>query len=369
MSLAVAFALYSDELTDPDTLGDPAFVTNLITNYPVVATSVVATAIALIGVPFLTAKFSKAKIREALGFRPAPWQAFVLAPIGILALGPTSDALVRAMKAIAPNASLGALESISQIVEAHPFWMLWPIIALCPGFSEEIFFRGLIQRAAGFGWRAITISAVSFSFFHMDPHHVAGVLPLGFYLAWLGARTGSTWVPILAHVVNNSMALLAGKLAGPGIEDVELPLWVLPIGWTIAAACIYGIWRVTQDQERWLGPAAGPHATQLDVPAVSPDWRIVRVMGAQEDVLGYVREAMLQLPDVVGRFQPGPSYDDFVAHLQALEGPSDPESQQLAKDALAGFVLEDMATGDRLEAVDFRISLTAGEVVFRPKAS
>ena len=64
--------------------------------------------------------------------------------------------------------------------------------------AEEVFFRGLIQRSAGFGKKAIVISALSFSFFHMDPHHIAGVLPLGFYLAWLGARTGSTLVPIVA---------------------------------------------------------------------------------------------------------------------------------------------------------------------------
>ena len=356
VSLAVAFAVFSDRMT-PEHMGDPAFMTDLITSYPVVATSVAATAAFLIGVPMLTAKLTKTSIKEGLGFRKAHWLCFVLAPIGILSLGPTSDLLVTWMKEIAPNASFGALESITKIVEAHSYVALWPIIALMPGFSEEIFFRGLVQRAAGFGWRAIALSAISFSFFHMDPHHVAGVIPLGFYLAWLGARTGTTWVPIMAHVVNNSTALLASKLAGG--EEPDIPLWVLPIGWLICAGCVYGIMRVTRDRKACLGPAAEPDASSLPGPELSPDWRIVRRVGAQEEVLGYVRNATLRLPDVIGEFQPGAAFDDLRAAIEAIEAGEE-------SDALDGFVLEDMNGGGDLEAA-FRISLEKQQVAFRAK--
>lgn len=357
VSLAVAFAVFSDRMT-PEQMSDPAFMTDLITSYPVVATSVAATAAFLIGVPMLTAKFTKTSIKEGLGFRKAHWLCFVLAPIGILSLGPTSDLLVTWMKDIAPNASFGALESITKIVEAHSYVALWPIIALMPGFSEEIFFRGLVQRAAGFGWRAITLSAITFSFFHMDPHHVAGVIPLGFFLAWLGARTGSTWVPIFAHVVNNSMALLASKLASGG-EEPDIPLWVLPIGWAICAGCVYGIMRVTRDRKACLGPAAEPDASRLPGVGVSPDWRIVRRLGAQEEVLGYVRNASLHLPDVIGDFQPGEAFEDFRSAVEAIEAGE-------SSDALDGFVLEDMNGGGDLDAA-FRISLSKQQVAFRAK--
>lgn len=356
VSLGVAWAVFHDRMT-PEQMAEPTFINDLITSYPVVATSVAATAAFLIGVPLLVAKLTKTSIKEGLGFRKAHWLCFVLAPIGILSLGPTSDLLVTWFKEIAPNASLGALESITKIVEAHGYAMLWPVIALMPGFSEEIFFRGLVQRAAGFGWRAIALSAITFSFFHMDPHHVAGVLPLGFYLAWLGARTGTTWVPICAHVVNNSMALLASKLAGG--EEPDIPMWVLPIGWAICAACVYGIMRVTRDREACLGPAAEPDASSLPGPEVSPDWRIVRRVGAQEEVLGYVRNASLRLPDVIGDFQPGTVFDELRAAIEAIEAGEE-------SDALDGFVLEDMSSGSDLEA-EFRISLADGQVAFRAK--
>ena len=354
VSLAVAVVVFSDRMT-PDQMGDPSFINDLIISYPVVATSVAATAAFLIGVPMLTAKLTKTSIKEALGFRKAHWLCFVLAPIGILSLGPTSDLLVTWLKELAPDASFGALESIGKIVEAHSYAMLWPIIALMPGFSEEIFFRGLVQRSAGFGWRAITLSAITFSFFHMDPHHVAGVIPLGFYLAWLGARTGSTWVPIAAHVVNNSTALLASKLAGN--EEPDIPFWVVPIGWAICAGCVYGIWRVTRDRAACLGPAADPAASSLPAPDLSPDWRIIRRTGAQEEVLGYVRNATLRLPDVVGDFQPGEAFEDLRSALEAIEA-GEPN------DALRGFVLQDMSDGSDVDA-PFRITLSDQRVTFR----
>jgi hypothetical protein len=67
-------------------------------------------------------------------------------------------------------------------------------------------FRGLLQNAAASRVTAVVVSAVSFALFHIDPHHVAGVLPLGFFLAWVGLRCG-TWVTIFAHVVNNTVAI------------------------------------------------------------------------------------------------------------------------------------------------------------------
>ncbi len=356
VSIGVAFLVLPASALTPEALQDPAFMERVMSNYPIVASSVVATGFFLVVVPMLTAKLSKVSIKEALGFRGAPPLTFVLAPIGILALGPTSDRLVMWMQEYFPNWTMNALGSIEAFVTAHPAWMLWPIIALAPGISEEVFFRGLVQRAAGFGRFAIILSAVSFSCFHMDPHHVAGVLPLGFYLAWLGARTGTTLVPIVAHVANNSTALLASKLAGPeaNITAAEhLPLWSLPVGWLIAGGCVYGIWRVTKDRKRWLGPAAEEVTPPL---TVSPDWRIVRSVGAVESVLGYIRQAHLRPPGVgVGIFQAGPALDELL--------PSLPPRVAHSHALLEGFELEDLRDGQRYD-FKFHLDFETGQAVF-----
>ncbi len=377
--LVAAIVVFADEPPSPDALRSPEFMKSIMENYPIVAASVVGTAVALVGVPLIVAKLTRTSIREGLGFRGAPLVTFVVAPIGILALGPTSEQLVSLMKWLLPGATLNALESIGALVNAHPAWMLWPVIALSPGVAEEVFFRGLVQRAVGFGWRAIVISGLSFSFFHMDPHHVAGVLPLGFYLAWVGARTGTTLVPIVAHIVNNTAALLAAKIVDvESMADETMPLWVMPIGWVVAGACIFVIWRSTRDRARWEGPAAAADAA-LDPrkKQVSPDWRIVRSLGAHEEVLGYVRGAVAsEGAEMLGRFQPGPAWEELARFVAELEAPVGSEAHRAAHEALAGFTVQDLSSGETLPRAAFRVqgervrfrALPVGEPTHEPAA-
>lgn len=254
---------------------DEQALTDIVTRFPLVAGSVLLTGVALVGTALLAARLSKTSIKEAIGFRSAPPIAFLLAPIGIVALGPTSDLAVTFMAEHFPNWTFGALDQLQKITEGHPYWMLWPFIALCPGFAEEVFFRGMIQRSFGFTKRAIVISAVGFAVFHMDPHHVAGVLPLGFYLAWLGHRTGSLWVPVFAHVGNNSFALLGSQIDAEALDvghgtDTPMPFWWAPIGWAICAVVVAVIWYATRDQLRWRGPAGRPDAGEFILNPTQP---------------------------------------------------------------------------------------------------
>lgn len=209
----------------------------------------------LLALPPLAVLIAKADLREALGLKPTSWKVVGLTVLGILALGPTADLLVRAMQAAFPDWSLGALDNLALISERYPWWALWPFIALLPGLAEELFFRGLVQRPLGFGWSAVLVSGLFFAFFHIDPHHVAGVIPLGIWLAWTAARSGSTVTTMAAHVVNNTAALASMKLASEA-GDAEAPLWVVIVGWFVFAACTYGVHRLTTDREHAEGAAA-----------------------------------------------------------------------------------------------------------------
>ncbi|MEM6955934.1 MAG: CPBP family intramembrane glutamic endopeptidase [Myxococcota bacterium] len=237
---AMAFAI-TDSFT-------PEMMTQAVTDLRTVGPSVSIQNLGFCAVALLACWFGKARPRTALGLKGAHPAVFLLAPVGILALGPTSDALVRLMKYLAPNWTFGALNQIEAITAGHSVWVLLPFLALAPGLGEEFFFRGLVQRSWGDGWRAITISALSFSAFHMDPHHVAGVIPLGFYLAWLGARTGSLWVCVVTHTANNAVATFASKYIEDD-GDEAVPWWAIPIGWAIAALVIWGI-------RHWTAPRA-----------------------------------------------------------------------------------------------------------------
>jgi len=75
---------------------------------------------------------------------------------------------------------------------------------------EEVLFRGLLlqllRRRAG--WRsAIVWSAVLFALYHLNPVVLLPVCLVGMYLALLVWRSGSLYPAIVAHALNNGLAL------------------------------------------------------------------------------------------------------------------------------------------------------------------
>ncbi len=117
--------------------------------------------------------------------------------------------------------------------------LLGPLPAVC----EEILFRGFLQ--AGFVHafespaKGIAVTAVVFAVFHFDPWRFIGVLALGLFLGLLAYRTGSLLPSMLAHALNNVVAIvlanagdpagraLAGSIAGVGAALVLLLLAAL----------------------------------------------------------------------------------------------------------------------------------------------
>lgn len=221
-------------------------VTATLLSPAVVFPSLFITALGFAGGPIVAARLVRVDVAETLGLRRGPpFAVFVLAPLGILALGPASDVLVELARRVAPSATVDSLGQIEELVHAAPTLALLPFLALCPGFGEEILFRGFIQRAIGDGALAISVSAITFALIHFDPHHIVGVVPLGFYLAWVAARTGSTWVTITAHVANNAMAVIVAKQVGSATPAEHATPWQVLLGLGVCAACLAGIARLS----------------------------------------------------------------------------------------------------------------------------
>jgi uncharacterized protein len=86
------------------------------------------------------------------------------------------------------------------------------MIAVLPALGEEFLFRGLIQRLFTELSRnkhvGIWLAAFLFSFIHFQFY---GFLPrflLGLYFGYLLAWSGSIWVPVTGHFINNGIAVL-----------------------------------------------------------------------------------------------------------------------------------------------------------------
>jgi len=103
------------------------------------------------------------------------------------------------------------------------------MIAMLPAIGEELLFRGVIQRIFTNWTRSnnwgIWISAILFSALHMQfygfvPRMLLGVL-FGYLLVW----SGSMWLPVIAHFLNNAIAvigyfLIDKNLIKPELEDI-----------------------------------------------------------------------------------------------------------------------------------------------------
>ena len=214
----------------------------------VIVPALLVSGLSLCAVALLAAAQTGAPTAQVLRLRPAPLSCYAAAAFGTVMLGPSADAMMRAAQRYFPDLSLGVVPMLTELVQEIPLYVALPAFALLPGLSEELMFRGLLMNAAGVGRFGICVSGLAFALFHIDPHHVAGVLPLGFFLAWVGARCG-TWVTIFAHVINNAAAIAAAHSealsVGYGTEK-ERPWQWLPASLALVAVSVIVIVRTAR---------------------------------------------------------------------------------------------------------------------------
>ncbi|TCJ13968.1 CPBP family intramembrane metalloprotease [Flaviaesturariibacter flavus] len=119
------------------------------------------------------------------------------------------------------------------------------LIGVLAGLSEELFFRGVVQRilvrAFRSPWPGIVVTAALFSFFHFEFYGFVPRLILGILLGAAYWYSGSIWVAVVAHALFNSIQLVAAwfhpELAGgETITDMSalklLPAAVISAGLT-----------------------------------------------------------------------------------------------------------------------------------------
>jgi uncharacterized protein len=116
------------------------------------------------------------------------------------------------------------------------------LIGVMPAITEELLFRGVIQRQLGRllhndhaqVWiTAAFFSAIHFQFQGFLPRMFLGVL-LGYMLVW----SRSLWVPVIVHGVNNGMQVLALYALNMKPEEMEKLEEGKSLHWTIAGASL-----------------------------------------------------------------------------------------------------------------------------------
>ncbi len=99
------------------------------------------------------------------------------------------------------------------------------IVGILTGFSEELFFRGTLQKIllskpmnAHF---AIWITAFVFSAMHLQFYGFVPRMLLGAFFGYLVWWTGSLWLPIVAHSINNIITIIFTWMSNKSVIEID----------------------------------------------------------------------------------------------------------------------------------------------------
>jgi membrane protease YdiL (CAAX protease family) len=133
------------------------------------------------------------------------------------------------------------------------------VIALMAALSEELFFRGMLQKVLLECFKnkhiAIWIGAALFSAFHMQFFGFLPRMVMGAFLGYLFLWSGSLWPSIFAHFINNGTAVVLIWLSNRGaiskdidkvgMESTEL-IYVVASA-IVVISCLFLIYKIEKN--------------------------------------------------------------------------------------------------------------------------
>ena len=191
------------------------------------------------------------------------WQLMLIIVVFTFAYMMTSDLinywneklvmLIPAMQSLM-DLLLEALEDFEKI----PAWIfVFSAVVYAPVFEEWLcrgmVLRGLLTKMKP-AW-AIVLSALFFAIIHMNPVQGVNVFLLGLILGYVYYKTGSLWLTMFLHFVNNSSAFLRGLLPGEGgyiLNAVPMTAYVVMfvLGLVVLVVCLMVFRRIPLEQKR-----------------------------------------------------------------------------------------------------------------------
>ncbi len=183
---------------------------NVVGGGMTISLSVIMGLPAVIAALWLAIRTTRTPFGEYLGLRWTSWKNVGIGVAGLVVLVIGWDLMSRATgREVQP----GFMTDVLKSAEADgALWLLLLALCVAAPVSEELFARGFLYR----GWSqaflgpygAILLSSAAWTTLHLqyDWYFFGEVFCIGLWLGYLRYSTGSTWLTILVHGLNNLAA-------------------------------------------------------------------------------------------------------------------------------------------------------------------
>lgn len=175
------------------------------------------------------------------------WTTAFLACLGLISAMPILNALIAWNESITLPSSMAGIEESMRSAEAAAqasvailiggdsigsLIVSILIVGILAGLSEELYFRGALQRIMSADGKlnvhaAIFIAAFVFSFFHFQFYGFFPRLLLGVYFGYLLYWSGSLWIPVIVHAFNNTICIIGTRMTA---EQASAPIDINTVG-------------------------------------------------------------------------------------------------------------------------------------------
>ncbi len=173
----------------------------------------------------------------------ANWCAGPLADLtkSVVAHFPSLDATAKKVE----DAYTDQILTMSNLRSWGEYGMALVIMAFFPAMFEELFFRGAIQNLLVKWWQkpalAIVVSSVIFSLVHMSIYLFLSRVVLGLALGILFHKGKNIWINIIAHFLNNAIALTLLFVMSRKHQTIDLSKIDPKVGWYVGVAGLIGM--------------------------------------------------------------------------------------------------------------------------------
>jgi hypothetical protein len=161
---------------------------------------------------WIATRLAGARFGDYLGLRRPTWRSFFIGLAALIALVGAWDLLA---KAIGREVTAGFMVEVLKSAEAdNALWLLLISFCVAAPLTEEFFVRGFLYR----GWSesflrpfgAIVLSSLVWTAMHLqyDWFFFGEIMTIGLLFGYLRYRTGSTWLTIILHGLNNLAATI-----------------------------------------------------------------------------------------------------------------------------------------------------------------